>query len=177
MIKDAELSEGVDSKPPVKLLQSNQLEAEYYHVVVFCLLLSYFPSPFQRWKCCIHAHQLLINNGLLLIITPDSSHQNRNSKMVKSWKEAIESIGFIRCKYAKLDHLHCMAFRKSCNVTKNDANDFAPLMYIPQDFNFTEIQSIDLDNSQCSHSTKIDQDSISNNLDLNELPFAVQSDM
>lgn len=172
VIKDAQLSEETDSEPPVELLKLNQLEAEYYHVVVFCLLLSYFPSPFQRWKCCIHAHQLLTDNGLLLIITPDSSHQNRNSKMVKSWKEAIESIGFTRCKYAKLDHLHCMAFRKSCNVTKDNAKEFAPSMYIPQDFNFIKVQKSNLDNN-CSHNTENDQGSVSNNLDMNELPFAV----
>ena len=111
------------------------LPSELFHVVVFSLLLSYFPSAVQRWKCCYKAHKLLRPNGLLLIITPDSSHQNKNAAMMKSWKTGIESLGFVRWKYEKQIHLHCMAFRKvapchSCNRSNGDAE----MMYIPQDF-------------------------------------------
>ena len=111
------------------------LPSELFHVVVFSLLLSYFPSAVQRWKCCCKAHKLLRLNGLLLIITPDSSHQNKNAAMMKSWKTGIESLGFVRWKYEKQTHLHCMAFRKvapchSCNRNNGDAE----MMYIPQDF-------------------------------------------
>ncbi|XP_020898757.1 S-adenosylmethionine sensor upstream of mTORC1 isoform X2 [Exaiptasia diaphana] len=121
-----------------------EFPAGYFHVVVFSLLLSYFPSSVQRWNCCIKAHQLLAVNGILLIITPDSSHQNRNVAMVKSWKIAIESIGFVRWKYVKDTHVHCMVFRKvspchhscsktcSCNVSVDVTPD---MMYIRQDFN------------------------------------------
>jgi hypothetical protein len=35
-----------------------------------------------------------------------------NAPMIKSWKKAIESLGFVRWHYIKLKHLHCMAFRK-----------------------------------------------------------------
>lgn len=113
----------------------NILPSEMFHVVVFSLLLSYFPSASQRWECCQKAHQLLQTNGLLLIVTPDSSHQNKNSAMIKSWKTAIESLGFVRFKYEKQTHLHCMAFRKvapchSCNYGTGDDS----MMYIPQDF-------------------------------------------
>jgi hypothetical protein len=51
-------------------------------------------------------------NVLLLIVTPDSHKQHRNAPMIKSWKKAIESLGFVRWHYIKLKHLHCMAFRK-----------------------------------------------------------------
>lgn len=113
----------------------NILPSEMFHVVVFSLLLSYFPSASQRWECCQKAHQLLQTNGLLLVVTPDSSHQNKNSAMIKSWKTAIESLGFVRFRYEKQTHLHCMAFRKvapchSCIYGTGDAS----MMYIPQDF-------------------------------------------
>ncbi|XP_041457773.1 S-adenosylmethionine sensor upstream of mTORC1-like [Lytechinus variegatus] len=114
------------------------LPRECFHVIVFSLLLSYFPSPYQRWICCQKAHQLLQMNGLLLIITPDSSHQNRNAGMVKSWRTAIESLGFTRWRYRKDTHMHYMAFRKTSQEPPGDlsGNEVGPdMLYIPQDFN------------------------------------------
>ncbi|XP_006822481.1 S-adenosylmethionine sensor upstream of mTORC1-like [Saccoglossus kowalevskii] len=113
----------------------DELPRESFHVVVFSLLLSYFPSPYQRWICCQKAHSLLQMNGLLLIITPDSSHQNKHASMMKSWKCAIESMGFKRWRYIKYMHMHFMAFRKVSNqqsILMSEANP--DMMYIPQDF-------------------------------------------
>ena len=120
------LKEGKD----IKILPS-----QTFHIIVFSLLLSYFPSAIQRWECCRKAHHLLCTNGILLLVTPDSSHQNKNAAMIKSWKTGIESLGFVRWKYEKQTHLHCMAFRKvapchSCNHGKGGAE----MMFIPQDF-------------------------------------------
>lgn len=110
------------------------LPRESFDVVVFCLLLTYLPSRQQRWQCCLKAHKLLKENGLLLIITPDSSHQNKNMVMIKSWKAAIESIGFFRWKYHKASHTHCMAFRKT-KVCKAACVGMGPeMLYIHQDF-------------------------------------------
>ena len=111
------------------------LPSGIFHIIVFSLLLSYFPSAVQRWECCRKAHRLLCTNGILLIVTPDSSHQNKNSAMIKSWKTGIESLGFVRWKYLKHTHLHCMAFRKvaPCH-SYNHGNGSAEMMYIPQDF-------------------------------------------
>ncbi|KAH9496363.1 25S rRNA (adenine2142-N1)-methyltransferase [Bulinus truncatus] len=94
------------SSPITHLPQSS------FHVVVFSLLLEYMPSSLQRWQCCVRAHELLTANGLLLIITPDSHSQHRNAPMMKSWKLALENLGFLRWKYEKKEHVHCMAFRK-----------------------------------------------------------------
>ncbi|CAO2602782.1 S-adenosylmethionine sensor upstream of mTORC1, partial [Lemmus lemmus] len=118
----------------------DSLPGELFDVVVFSLLLSYFPSPYQRWICCKKAHELLVLNGLLLIITPDSSHQNRHAMMMKSWKIAIESLGFKRFKYSKFSHMHLMAFRKTSLKTTSDlvSRNYPGMLYIPQDFNSVE---------------------------------------
>ncbi|XP_068132584.1 S-adenosylmethionine sensor upstream of mTORC1 isoform X2 [Hyperolius riggenbachi] len=116
----------------------DNLPAELFDVVVFSLLLSYFPSHYQRWICCKKAHELLALNGLLLIITPDSSHQNRHAMMMKSWKIAIESLGFKRMTYSKFSHMHLMAFRKTSLKTTSDliTRNYPDMLYIPQDFNY-----------------------------------------
>ncbi|KPP74330.1 putative methyltransferase BTM2 [Scleropages formosus] len=113
------------------------LPAELFHVVVFSLLLSYFPSPYQRWICCKKAHELLALHGLLLVITPDSSHQNRHALMMRSWRVAVESLGFKRYRYVKFSHMHLMAFRKVSLKTTSDlvSRNYPEMLYIPQDFN------------------------------------------
>lgn len=115
-----------------------QLPAESFHVVVFSLLLEYLPSPEPRWQCCIKASRLLRMNGLLLIVTPDSKHVNHNAAQMKSWRTAVESLGFRRWRYVKLKHLHCLAFRKTVERPTQEANagdNLSQLMYIPQDCN------------------------------------------
>lgn len=109
-------------------------------MVVFSLLLSYFPSPYQRWICCKKAHELLELHGLLLIITPDSSHQNRHALMMRSWRVAVESLGFKRYKYVKYSHMHLIAFRKASLATTSDlvSRNYPEMLYIPQDFNSNE---------------------------------------
>uniref|UniRef100_A0A3B3ZA09 S-adenosylmethionine sensor upstream of mTORC1 n=1 Tax=Periophthalmus magnuspinnatus TaxID=409849 RepID=A0A3B3ZA09_9GOBI len=116
------------------------LPAQLFHVVVFSLLLSYFPSPYQRWICCKKAHELLDLHGLLLIITPDSSHQNRHALMMRSWRVAVESLGFKRYKYVKYSHMHLIAFRKISLATTSDlvSRNYPEMLYIPQDFNTSE---------------------------------------
>lgn len=114
----------------------DSLPAQLFHVVVFSLLLSYFPSPYQRWICCKKAHELLDLHGLLLIITPDSSHQNRHALMMRSWRVAVESLGFKRYKYVKYSHMHLIAFRKVSLATTSDlvSRNYPEMLYIPQDF-------------------------------------------
>lgn len=108
-----------------------------FAIVVFSLLLSYFPASSQRLKCCINAFHLLQTHGILVIITPDSSHQNKNMSFIKSWQWALESLGFSKWKYEKRRHLHCIAFRK-CHqqmlVSEEEAiRRLSPHMCILQD--------------------------------------------
>lgn len=115
-----------DSKEVVSL---NSFVAESCHVVVFSLLLEYLPTSRQRVACCRTAWKLLVIDGLLLIATPDSRQQHRNRRFTRDWRKAIESIGFSRFRYEKLQHLHCMAFRKvatdDCRPRQPDLVDHA----------------------------------------------------
>lgn len=112
----------------------SQLPGEAYDVVVFSLLLSYLPSTTQRMTCCVNAHKVLQLHGLLLIVSPDSSHQNRHAALMTDWRRCIEAVGFHRWKYVKQTHLHSMAFRKTCSVTNlSAAMANHHLLVIPQD--------------------------------------------
>ncbi|XP_064490158.1 S-adenosylmethionine sensor upstream of mTORC1-like isoform X2 [Ornithodoros turicata] len=108
------------------------LPSESFHVVLFVLVLEYLPCTIQRWTFCTKAVRLLKPNGLLLIVTPDSKHQQKNSAMIRSWRGVLESVGLCRIRYEKRQHLHCMAFQKNnaLSVSKDDAETS---MYIPQD--------------------------------------------
>nr|SVE88962.1 EOG090X0FUY [Daphnia sinensis]SVE89585.1 EOG090X0FUY [Daphnia sinensis]SVE90210.1 EOG090X0FUY [Daphnia sinensis]SVE90839.1 EOG090X0FUY [Daphnia sinensis]SVE92088.1 EOG090X0FUY [Daphnia sinensis] len=113
------------------------LATNQFHCIVFSFLLEYFPSPSQRWTCCEKAQQLLLREGILIIITPDSKAAHSNAKVMRSWREALSAIGFKRIKYEKLQHAHCMAFRKNSVEPELKAEDrelLASKMYIPQDF-------------------------------------------
>nr|XP_031827922.1 S-adenosylmethionine sensor upstream of mTORC1 [Nomia melanderi] len=129
-----------------------QLPESSYNVVVFSLFLEYLPCPKQRYNCCKKAYELLQSKGILFIISPDSKHVGANAKFVKSWRYMLSKLGFMRIKYEKLKHIHCMIFRKCtfkevavrwANMQVVPEND--PLyqddaaFYIPQDFrNFQE---------------------------------------
>lgn len=106
-VKKRRTMTSLQENPDLKTIPSN-----YFHVVVFSLLLTYIPCANARWKLCKKSHQVLKTNGLLLIVTPDSCHQNKHAARMKQWKMSIESIGFQRVAYKKSLHLHHMAFRK-----------------------------------------------------------------
>lgn len=136
-----------DTAKHLGLNKSNELVSlpeNFYDVVVFSLVLEYLPSPEQRSLFCKKAYDLLKNEGLLFIITPDSKHVGANYKIMKTWKFLLAEMGFSRIKYEKLPHIHCMAFRKSldCKITQRWArlhqdHSFYGAFVIPQDFNET----------------------------------------
>lgn len=122
-----------------------------YDTVVFSLFLEYIPSANKRFLCCKNAYNLLKPGGILIIVTPDSKHQGSNSKIINtSWKVLLAKLGFMRIKYEKLTHLHCMVFRKciykeaavkSINwkkVPKEALFECIDKIFIPQDFQQTE---------------------------------------
>eukprot|EP00092_Neocalanus_flemingeri_P015016 GFUD01016218.1.p1 GENE.GFUD01016218.1~~GFUD01016218.1.p1 ORF type:complete len:321 (-),score=89.20 GFUD01016218.1:7-969(-) len=122
------------------------LGKESFQVVIFCLLLEYLPTPHQRWQCVRRAAQLLREDGLLCIVTPDSSHMGRNSQQLKSWRQGLGLLGLSKVSYEKSQHFHGLVYRKprkllqhliskeTEKVVGGDRND---LFYIPQDFSTT----------------------------------------
>ena len=115
------------------------IPANYFHVVIFCLLLEYLPSSAQRLKCCEKAYKVLKSQGILIIITPDSSHEMKNSKIIKNWRWTLSKLGFTRIKVEKLMNLTCMAFRKciakevSQSWAEKHSENMKFEMLIPQD--------------------------------------------
>ncbi|EFN83970.1 S-adenosylmethionine sensor upstream of mTORC1 [Harpegnathos saltator] len=124
-----------------------QLAVNSFDAVVFSLLLEYFPCPRQRYICCRNAYDVLKNGGILIIVSPDSKHVGANAKLMKSWRYTLSKLGFMRIKYEKLHHIHCLVFRKC--ICKNVAIRWADLhsfskddekyisdeqIFIPQDF-------------------------------------------
>lgn len=99
-------------KRNVKVLPRN-----HYDVVIFCLLLEYLPSSEMRIKCCEKAYETLKTEGILIIITPDSSHELKNSKQIKNWRWTLAKMGLQRIKLEKLKNLTCMSFRKCLDAT------------------------------------------------------------
>ncbi|RZF44037.1 hypothetical protein LSTR_LSTR015588 [Laodelphax striatellus] len=147
------------------------LPGGYFNVVVFSLLLEYLPCKKQRWVCCLKAYKLLKQNGLLIIITPDSKHASANSKLIKSWRLALASIGFMLLKCEKQQHLNCLAYRKCFNpkvaahwLSLQKSGNMVPedMICIPQDFNDYE------DEEEDSERVVLDRDSIVD--DFSELP-------
>lgn len=88
------------------------LPLEHFNTVLFSLLLEYLPSNEQRILCCKKAYQVLKPEGILIIITPDSKHVGANARLMKAWRYTLAGLGFMRIKYEKLTHLHCIVFRK-----------------------------------------------------------------
>jgi len=135
---DADMDSYFQSLQPAdgeKLKTLDTFIAESCHVVVFSLLLEYLPTSEQRVACCRAAWKLLTIDGLLLIVTPDSRRQHRNRRFTIDWRKTIESIGFARYRYEKLQHLHCMAFRKlAAHDRRSEQPEFVEgSLYIPQD--------------------------------------------
>ena len=124
-----------------------------FDAIVFSLLLEYIPCPEKRFECCKKAYQLLKNGGLLFIATPDSKHEGANTKIINtSWKVTLAKLGFLRIRYEKLPHIHCLIFRKCFykdaamnqidwkKIPKDDALFSSMKIFIPQDFHTSKIE-------------------------------------
>lgn len=109
----------------------HQLSANSFDAVVFSLLLEYLPCPKQRYVCCRNAYNVLKNSGILIIVSPDSKHVGANAKLMKSWRYTLSKLGFMRVKYEKLRHIHCLVFRKC--VCKDVAIRWADLQHFSKD--------------------------------------------
>jgi len=122
----------------------HSLEEESFNVIIFCLLLEYLPTPHLRWQCVSRAVQLLREDGLLCIVTPDSSHMGRNCQQIKSWRQGLSLLGMTKVKYEKSQHFHGLVYRKPRLILQQLISTEAEIasvdkkredcFYIPQDF-------------------------------------------
>lgn len=119
----------------------DKLQRSSFDVIIFSLLLEYMPTSQQRLKCCQNAYDLLLPEGILIVITPDSKHVGANAKLVKNWRYSLSLMGFSRIRIEKLEHLTCMIFRKAMNPAvahrwaRSHKEDYMTnAIHIPQDF-------------------------------------------
>jgi hypothetical protein len=114
-----------------------ELPAESQQVVIFCLLLSFMPSPEHRWRCCLNAWKLLKHDGLLLIVSPMSIQYkpHRGSAGLKQWRESIEGLGFERWQQQVVERNHCMAYRKVAAPAANSlsGSNRSGALHMPRD--------------------------------------------
>ncbi|CRL08573.1 CLUMA_CG021382, isoform A [Clunio marinus] len=149
------LSVSIDQELQCNSNSIETLPREFFHVVIFCLLLEYLPTSQQRIKCCEKAFKALKTEGILVIITPDSNHEMKNSKQIKNWRWTLAVMGFQRIKFEKLKNLTCMVFRKSlkpeiplrwANNNKEDYMEFK--LEIPQDKSKVKVIAEDCKNEK-----------------------------
>ncbi|KAI8039492.1 hypothetical protein M5D96_006903 [Drosophila gunungcola] len=50
------------------------------------------PSAEQRLQCCRKAYDLLLPEGILVLITPDSQHVGKNAHLMKNWRYSLARI-------------------------------------------------------------------------------------
>ena len=78
--------ESKEHRTDIETNGTNRIEsisANSFEAVVFCLLLEYLPIARLRYNVCQKAFKVLKNRGLLIIVTPDSSHQGKNLDQVQ----------------------------------------------------------------------------------------------
>lgn len=122
-----------------------------FKAVIFSFLLEYFPTTRQRYQCVKKAAEILEEDGLLVIVTPDSCHSTKNSRQLKDWRTGLGLMGLAKVTYEKTKHFHGLTYRKvseqqsdlvvlevakkqsiAAEATEEYISD---LFYIPQDFN------------------------------------------
>lgn len=82
-----------------------------FDVVIFCLLLSYLPSPLLRYQACLQAYLALKDGGLLVILSTRTQGRRRDP-WVDEWVRAVEGIGFARVHLQVREKVVVLCFRK-----------------------------------------------------------------
>ncbi|CAF1355368.1 unnamed protein product [Rotaria sordida] len=148
----------------LRLPQPPLISIHSFDAIIFSLVLDYLPTCRQRLSACLIAHQLLTCLGLLLIVEPDSIlRENRQ----KSWRQALNSIGFSLISYIKVKNLYCMAFRKIVQqviiINEDEYEKISQLFNISQDNNIIDNNELQIIEQKL---IQVDQDLF------NELPFS-----
>lgn len=88
-----------------------RIAAESYDGVIFCLLLSYLPSPPLRFLACLNAFLALKEGGLLVLLST-RTQGSRRVPWVEEWITTIETIGFERVHVQTREKIVVLSFKK-----------------------------------------------------------------
>ena len=97
-----------------KRLQGLKLSS--FNIVVLSLVLTYVPTPENRFQMIINARKCLKGDGdgLLMIIEPHGFDKSKENLVAKTWQQTIENVGFKALVNSKTrDGLHILIFETS----------------------------------------------------------------
>ena len=92
------------------------LKLSSFNIVVLSLVLTYVPTPENRFQMIINARKCLKGDGdgLLMIIEPHGFDKSKENLVAKTWQKTIESVGFKALVNSKTrDGLHILIFETS----------------------------------------------------------------
>jgi len=112
-----------------------EFEKSSLKCVVFCYLLSYIPDPALRLQACIKGLKLLSVGGVLLLLTPDSSSQQKHYLFIRNIITGFAAIGAKKIRYRKEKHYHALVFMKISEIGESDINveEISKNFWIPHD--------------------------------------------
>lgn len=92
------------------------LKLSSFNIVVLSLVLTYVPTPENRFQMIINARKCLKGDGdgLLMIIEPHGFDKSKENLVAKTWQKTIENVGFKALVNSKTrDGLHILIFETS----------------------------------------------------------------
>ena len=92
------------------------LKLSSFNIVVLSLVLTYVPTPENRFQMIINARKCLKGDGdgLLMIIEPHGFDKSKENLVAKTWQQTIENVGFKALVNSKTrDGLHILIFETS----------------------------------------------------------------
>jgi len=113
------------------------LKLSSFNIVVLSLVLTYVPTPENRFQMIINARKCLKGDGdgLLMIIEPHGFDKSKENLVAKTWQKTIESVGFKALVNSKTrDGLHILIFETSSLPTLSDVRGEKLVMALDEEY-------------------------------------------